>query len=77
MCQNMVLTRFQYECIMIFLGTLQNKFIQERSSDANICISSRGQVWKSFKHDFFFKLITYLLYFFLKSSFVQKLDFYQ
>lgn len=42
-----------------FLGTLQNKFIQERSSDANICISSRGQVWKSFKHDFFFKLITY------------------
>lgn len=76
MCQNMVLTRFQYECIMIFLGTLQNKFIQERSSDANICISSRGQVWKSFKHDFF--LIDFLLtLFFFKSSFVQKLDFYQ
>lgn len=54
MCQNMVLTRFQYECIMVFLGTLQNKFIQERSSDANIFISSRGQVWKSFTHDFFF-----------------------
>lgn len=57
---------------MIFLGTLQNKFIQERSSDANTCISSRGQVWKSFKHDFFLKLITYLLYFFLKIQFRSK-----